>query len=101
MLGRLQMDVKDCITKYQKLMDIVFKKRSGTLGSITDWITKKASFIWGGQIYDDEPLETEIKKLVKSQLGDENAKLLEGEGNPGCKLYDPYPLVDLHQANIF
>ncbi|OJJ85945.1 uncharacterized protein ASPGLDRAFT_56508 [Aspergillus glaucus CBS 516.65] len=87
MLGRLQMDVKDCITKYQKLIDIVFKKRSGTLGSIMDWITKKASFIWSGQIYDDEPLETETKKLVKSQLGNENAKLLEGEGNPGCKLF--------------
>lgn len=101
MLGRLQMDVEDCIKKYQELMGIVFKKREGTLGSITDWFTKKASLLWSGQVYDDKPLETEIKKLVRSQLGDENAKLLEGEGNPGCKTYGSYSHIGLHQANIF
>lgn len=101
MLGRLQMDVNDCIKKYQELMGIVFKKREGIVGSAWDWVSKKAGFIWSGQIYDDDPLETQIRKLVKDKLGDENADLYEGDGNAACKTYDFYSLIDLHQANIF
>lgn len=101
MLGRLQMDVNDCIKKYQELMGIVFKKRQGLMGSLVDWIAKNGSFIWSGQIYDDKPLETQIKKLVKEKLGDENAELYEGQGNAACKTYEFYSLINLHQANIF
>lgn len=31
MLGRLEMDVEDCITAYSKLMEIVFEKQSSWL----------------------------------------------------------------------
>lgn len=94
MLGRLQMDVNDCINKYQELMGIVFKKRQGIFGSAVDWITKNGSFLWSGQTYDEKPLETQIRKLVKEKLGDENADLYEGEGNAACKTYECYSLID-------
>lgn len=109
MLGRLQMDIDECITIYKKLIVKVFKKREGISNwrffkwteGITDWIGK-ASFAlgWNGHVYEDDPLEEAIKELIADKCwGNENASLLEE--NPACKTYYHIPLIDPYRAIVF
>jgi hypothetical protein len=70
MLGRLRMNIQDCIDEYEKVMGKVF--------------LKKRSLITNDEYYDEKPLENVIKDLVARVLGDPEAKLMD-ESNP-CKM---------------
>ncbi|KAH0370527.1 hypothetical protein KCU65_g2571, partial [Aureobasidium melanogenum] len=78
MLGRLEMTVDECITKYQDFMTKVFT---------ISWLKRKAAE-WhvGGDKYDAEILESCIKDVVKEKLGDENAMLLDNREG-ACKVF--------------
>ncbi|KAF2875149.1 acyl transferase/acyl hydrolase/lysophospholipase [Massariosphaeria phaeospora] len=76
LLGRLRMDVKECIETYTNVMGDVFPE--GT------W--KKTRFLAKGEFYDEKPLEDAIKKVVESKLKDPEAKLMDDESNP-CKIF--------------
>lgn len=84
MLGRLRMDVDDCITQYRGYMQKIFKQEFGKLG-------KAAAFAFHGTFYPADVLERTVKDLVRQRLGDENAPLA-GEhpdykpGDKQCKM---------------
>ncbi|KAI1120636.1 hypothetical protein F5Y10DRAFT_289506 [Nemania abortiva] len=80
MLGRLQMDVDECITKYINLSKKVFqpkRKKFELISKMLDLWTVKGS-------YDSEALEAEFKNEAHNREGDENA-LLESESS--CKIF--------------
>ncbi|KAK7705080.1 hypothetical protein SLS57_010192 [Botryosphaeria dothidea] len=74
MLGRLRMNVKDCITFYEDAMDKVFK------GGRNVW-----KFIRKGEFYDASILEGCIKDLIRKQLGSDDEKLFD-ERTDACKV---------------
>ncbi|KAK2051650.1 FabD/lysophospholipase-like protein [Colletotrichum caudatum] len=77
MLGRLRMDIRQCIQKYEDFIHKIFD--TGTLSKI--W-----NFGLNRDQYNPKTLEDVIKKVVKEQLGDENAPLFEGD-SPSCKVF--------------
>lgn len=77
MLGRLRMDVRQCIQKYEEFIHKIFD--IGMLSKIWNFGVKNDQ-------YDPKTLEDAIKQVVKEQLGDENAPLFEGE-SPSCKVF--------------
>jgi hypothetical protein len=59
MLGRLEMDVDDCITAYIKLMEAVFKKKSS-----------KIPLSWRGRVkaqFDSKQLKSAIEEVIRSR----------------------------------
>jgi hypothetical protein len=75
MLGRLEITVDECIRQYLLLMEEVFT-------GCTWW-----NYAWDGQFYDAGKLENVVKHLVKTELGNEDAPLFQG--NEKCKVYVP------------
>lgn len=74
MLGRLRMNIGDCIKQYEEVMNKVFPPGS--------W--KKKRFATKGEFYDEKPLEKAIKDLVAREIGDPEAKLMDDSDS--CKM---------------
>lgn len=75
MLGRLKMDVDDCIKAYQSLSAQVFSKKHSLIN-------------WGGAIqgrFDTQELEKCIKNIVKNQGMPEDV-LMRDTGDSPCKV---------------
>ena len=75
MLGRLQMDVDDCIEAYIHLADRVFKKTGPPLNLCCRVQSR----------FNTKTLEQEIKSIVRRQTGSENS-VLKDEENAPCKV---------------
>lgn len=73
MLGRLQMDIDECITAYADLSDQVFKKKRHRV--------KISGKVQGR--FDTAELERAIKEIVRKKEGTEDAFLK----SPTCKTY--------------
>jgi hypothetical protein len=61
MLGRLEMDVDECITAFRETMQKVFEKKKSTL-----------PFSLGGKVkakFSSKTLETAIKKVIEDRHG--------------------------------
>lgn len=85
MLGRLRMDIDDCIKAYQGFMTKIFKHEHGKLGQMAE------AFLHGSQ-YGSKDLEDAVKSIVKEWLPKEgeNALLYDDqaipEGETQCKV---------------
>jgi len=78
MLGRLEMDVDECIMNYIKLMENIFDERS-----------KRLPFGWKGQVkpqFNSTRLESAIKKVITTS-GAAEADLFNDGNVRGCKVY--------------
>lgn len=76
MLGRLEMDVDDCITAYSKLMKTVFKDRSS-----------KLPISWRGRVkavFDSKKLRSAIEEVVSSKGASPKDAFNDGK-NRGCR----------------
>jgi hypothetical protein len=72
MLGRLQMDINTCIDTYVRLSSAVFQPERAKSN-----IFGKAKDIWEvGGAYSSECLASEIRAIVASQEGNDQAKLM-------------------------
>ncbi|CAI4216176.1 unnamed protein product [Parascedosporium putredinis] len=79
MLGRLQMSIQECLTKYKEFMSVVFP------GSrYTNW-----SLVRKGAKWDATELEKVIKKLVKEKLqtNPDEVLLYDEETSATCKVF--------------
>lgn len=85
MLGRLRMDIDECIDAYRGFMTKIFKHEHGKLGQLTE------SFLHGSE-YGSKDLEEAVKSIVKAKLPEEgeNALLYDDqiipEGETQCKV---------------
>jgi hypothetical protein len=76
MLGRLRMDVGECIERYKLFMSTVFQ---------SSWKGKTGDLLANGAYYDATLLENVVKAIVKEKLGSEDAKLID-DNKDGCKM---------------
>jgi len=77
MLGRLEMDVDECIAAYVKLMATVFEKRYNTL---------PVNWFWNIQpLFDSEKLRVAVEEVVKS-CGRSPDDLFDDGTERGCKV---------------
>jgi hypothetical protein len=77
MLGRLEMDVSQCIDVYINLMDTVFKKRQHRI-SVRGKVQAR---------FDTEQLEKEIRKVIVQRGHPEDEPMRYREANPEkCKV---------------
>lgn len=77
MLGRLEMDVDECITAYTELMKPVFEARLRRLP--LDWrLQTRAQF-------DSAKLESAVKKVIKGR-GISETELFNDKVARGCKV---------------
>lgn len=77
MLGRLEMDVDECIAAYTKLMKTVFEKQSSQF-----------AINWSGNInarFDTAKLESAIKDVVTSH-GAKETDLFNDGAERGCRV---------------
>jgi hypothetical protein len=79
MLGRLKMPLKDCIQAYKDLSRHAFTNRN-----LISRASAKATL---GPKFNKGPLESAIKSVIQSWLGDPEEALLWAEDNPcNCKV---------------
>lgn len=79
MLGRLEMDVRSCITAYLNLAQEVFQRRNIN-------IFARAAAAWRlEEKFDSKILEECIKRVVKQATGDKDAPL-KRENDPRCRV---------------
>ena len=90
MLGTLRMDVDTCIKEYFRIAPNIFPTEPNCM------VSRLTGLLWGPQLFDPEPLEEAIKKLVRTHLVDRGT---EGDGtllrfeesgdntSPQCKVY--------------
>jgi patatin-like phospholipase/acyl hydrolase len=81
MLGRLKMDIEDCITAYLQISRDVFqpkKKRFDILGRASDALKVRGRF-------DSEALKKGIQKIVM-QAGEDIDSKLKVEDEPKCRV---------------
>lgn len=75
MLGRLRMDIDDCIEAYVHLADRVFKKSGAPINMC---FTVQSRF-------NTKVLEQEIKALIRRETGAENT-IFKDEEDDSCKV---------------
>lgn len=89
MLGRLEMDVDECIKHYERDMITIFGKKESeawySISKIARGVKGVISTAVEGRSYDARPLEDTVRKLVSEKLGDGNATLLDDKNK--CKVY--------------
>lgn len=87
MLGRLQMDVDECIKHYEKDMIKIFgdKEKEAWPSSLTRGFTEGIGVGFQGRRYDPRQLEETVQNLVLEKLRDKDAMLLDK--NSKCKVY--------------
>ncbi|OCK92590.1 phospholipase [Cenococcum geophilum 1.58] len=86
MLGRLQMDVDECISEYKHIMNMVFEEKAGWLPiSSMSWLP----ISWRGRIkarFDSKRLEGAIKEVI-TRCGASESDLFN-DGNPReCRVF--------------
>ena len=89
MLGRLEMDVDECITEYSELMETVFGKRSS-----------KLPFSWTGKTkarFDSKKLKSAIEKVVTNHNAS-STELFDNGTARGCRVLVA-PIYGSHYAN--
>jgi hypothetical protein len=82
MLGRLEMDVDECIAEYNELAEKVFGKQKGWFSFIP--------FTWKGKVaskFSSETLRQSIIDVLEKKGLDENTMFREGEQDRGCKTW--------------
>ena len=94
MLGRLQMDVEECITAYSELSRSIFSKR-GLPIDIRGNVKGR---------YKASELEKAIKKIIIKLGLSEDALLYDGEDR-GCQVYvtelkEPNSSADISQVRV-
>ena len=75
MLGRLEMDVDQCITEYISMIRDIFKKKSLPVN-------------WRGKVkgrFDTKILEDSLKKTI-SKISRNESELLENSKDEACKV---------------
>ncbi|CEI70806.1 hypothetical protein FVEN_g714 [Fusarium venenatum] len=100
MLGRLEMDVDECIESYTKFMGKVFPDQGGVLkklpfglGKLEDWWETAVDMknnVFNNEKWDSGVLEEVIKDLVHNKLDqDPKTVLLQDEKTPepSCKIF--------------
>ncbi|KAB2570091.1 Patatin-like protein 2 [Lasiodiplodia theobromae] len=87
MLGRLQMNVDECIKHYEKDMIRIFGKKENEawLSKKVRGVTEGISTVVEGRSHDAGPLEDTVRKLVSEKLRDEKAMLLDDSNK--CKVF--------------
>jgi len=81
MLGRLHMDIDECIAKYELLTDSIFHPKRSKVN-----VFKKGKDLWKlDGSFDSEKLEQEIRNVIKNAGEDENGRFIEE--TPQCKMY--------------
>ena len=76
MLGRLEMDVDECISRYNELMRAVFQEKS-----------RKLPVTWKGKTaaqFDSEILKSSVIKVIQSKGGSSTDLFNDGEAH-GCR----------------
>jgi hypothetical protein len=82
MLGLMKMTIPECIAAYKQFMAVVFPTK-GFIGGL--WQTGSSAFT--GAKWNDAPLVSVIKGLIKAKLGDPEMLLLdEVNTNSPCKV---------------
>jgi hypothetical protein len=76
MLGRLKMDVEQCISAYRSLSEQAFKRQRRIPFSTTGGIKER---------FSSKELEAAVKRVLKEQGHDENALLKDT--NNSCKVF--------------
>ncbi|KAK0707393.1 acyl transferase/acyl hydrolase/lysophospholipase [Lasiosphaeris hirsuta] len=86
MLGRMKMDITECIKYYNKFMKVVFPEQG--------YWEKKGQAIkaaWSGEKWDAAPLEKVIKDLILEKIGDPDKTLLldpkKQDSSSGCRVF--------------
>ncbi|OXV08909.1 hypothetical protein Egran_03325, partial [Elaphomyces granulatus] len=95
MLGRLQMNVDDCIKTYIQLSSAAFQPKRqwyDLLGSSID-------FFKAGGVYSSKSLESEIRNIVRSQIGHADAKLMNPDAP--CKSFVCASTKTLNEPVLF
>lgn len=77
MLGRLEMNIDECIEVYQELSRVVFKPTRHFALSLTGTVQARC---------DTSALETEIKNIVREKTGSEDT-LMRNDDPEKCKVY--------------
>ena len=91
MLGRLEMDVVECIEAYTELMKTVFDKKSSKLPVPVSWTGKtKARF-------DSKKLKSAVEKVVTNHNAS-STELFENGTARGCRVLVA-PIYGSHHAN--
>lgn len=87
MLGRLKMDIDECIKHYEQDMIKIFgdKEREAWLSKFAREAKGVISTAVEGRSYDAGPLEKTVQKLVSEKLGNKDAMLLDDSNK--CKVY--------------
>lgn len=86
MLGRLEMDVQDCIDKYLEFMKQIFTWQEGWVQNKLKATTKAAKTALGEGLYDSSLLEGIIKQLVKERTKNHDAEALLLNPDGACKV---------------
>jgi hypothetical protein len=92
MLGRLEMDIDECIKAYIEMSDRIFQKKRLLLG-------------WNGDIqgrFDTAELESSIKRMIFEKKGNIDEKMRPDTPEPdACKVYVSYlQHLDMHVVNV-
>jgi hypothetical protein len=92
MLGRLEMDVDECIAEYNELSETVFGEKAHLL-----------KFNWNGKIqarFDTATLEGAIKKVLKHRNIPEDTLLNDNTEERGCKVDVMCTPETLNETNL-
>ncbi|KAK0629270.1 acyl transferase/acyl hydrolase/lysophospholipase, partial [Bombardia bombarda] len=83
MLGRLRMDVSECIEKYLQLSSAAFTPKRHNID-----LVKRGKDLWrlSGK-YRSDSLVSEFKAAAKEIDGDEDATLFDTNADTGCKVF--------------
>jgi hypothetical protein len=76
MLGRLKMDIDECIAAYTDMSDRIFRKKHHRVRVRTGEIQGR---------FDTEELERSIKEIIKNKGFEEDALLMDAPDAP-CKV---------------
>lgn len=80
MLGRLRMNIQECIEAYQKISERVFKPKRSRLN-----VLGRGKDLWSlDGAFDADELAQAIREVVVNAGEDGDAKLLEDD--PACKV---------------
>ncbi|KAI9753723.1 MAG: hypothetical protein M4579_005014, partial [Chaenotheca gracillima] len=78
MLGRLEMDVDECITAYSELMEMIFKEKRSRLPFGLKWQIKSR--------FDSQKLKSAVTKVIVNR-GLPEGEPMNGGKTSGCKVF--------------
>lgn len=80
MLGRLRMDMADCIDTFIEFSQALFNPKRGSLDP-----RRAIDFVKANGKFDEQPLEALVKQKIRTAGLDENC-LLKDERSDSCKV---------------